>query len=256
MQSITLEQYEQLQPSASIEVKGKKIVYNTPNRHTAWRVQTLFSKEPDTIEWISGFEAGSTLLDIGANVGMYSVFAAALRGCRVHAFEPESQNFALLNRNIFSNRLGELVTAYPVALSDGFGFDKLHLSQFIAGGSCHNFGEAADFDGRPFTPRFSQGCIAVAVDDLIERHGLPAPDYIKVDVDGIEHKVIAGARRLLESGKVRSVLIEINTNRGDHRDTVATMESMGYRWSPEQVEKAQRTEGAFKGVGNYIFVRA
>ena len=39
--------------------------------------------------------------DVGANVGMYTVFAAPTRGARVFAFEPEAQNYAMLNRNIF-----------------------------------------------------------------------------------------------------------------------------------------------------------
>lgn len=254
-QQITLEQYEQLNPALPVKVGDKTILYNTPNRGTAWRVQTLFQKEPDTIAWINGFEPGSVLYDIGANVGMYTIYAAALRGVRVLAFEPESQNFALLNKNIFSNRLDSLVRAYPVALSDGMSFDQLYLSQFMIGDSCHNFGETVDFDGRPFTPGFTQGCFAVALDSLVESHGLPVPTHIKIDVDGIEHKVIAGARRTLIRPEVKSVLIEINTNRGDHREMISFMETLGFRWSPEQVEQAQRKEGAFKGVGNYIFLR-
>lgn len=252
---ISLEQYENINPAAHIKVGDKTLIYNTPNRHTAWRVQTLFKKEPDTIEWLNGFTQGCTFLDVGANVGMYTIYAAAVRGARVLAFEPESQNYGLLNKNIFTNRLDALVHAYPVALSDTFGLDKLYLSEFVTGGSCHNFGESVDFDGRPFRSGFAQGCIAVSLDQLVADYGFVIPDHIKVDVDGIEHKVIAGARKTLESGRVQSVLIEINTNRADHMDTVQAMESLGYRWSAEQVALAQRTEGAFKGVGNYIFVR-
>lgn len=253
---ISLDQYEKLNPAIALQVDGRQLVYNTPNQATAWRVQTLFTKEPDTIAWLNGFTPGCTLYDIGANVGMYSVYAAAVRNVRVLAFEPESQNFALLNRNIFANRLGPQVTAYPVALSDAAGLDLLHLSQFMPGGSCHNYGEELNADGKPFRPAFSQGCIAVTLDELVERHGFPAPDHVKIDVDGIEHKVIAGARRALASGRVQSVLVEINTNRDDHMGVVRAMEALGYRWSPEQVAQAVRTEGAFKGTGNYIFHRA
>lgn len=256
MQQITLEQYEQLNPSVSVKAGDRTIVYNTPNRGAAWRVQTLFEKEPDTIQWLNGFAPGSLLYDVGANVGMYTIYAAALRDVRVLAFEPESQNFALLNKNIFSNRLDKLVQAYPVALSDGMSFDKLHLSRFEIAGSCHNFGETIDFDGREFRPGFSQGCLAVTLDSLVEQHGMPVPDHIKIDVDGIEHKVIAGARGTLRRPEVKSVLIEINTRREDHMETVRLMESLGFGWSQDQVDKAQRKEGAFKGVGNYIFVRS
>ncbi|MFZ5723012.1 MAG: FkbM family methyltransferase [Pseudomonadota bacterium] len=254
-QQITLEQYEQLNPSVPVRVGDKTIIYNTPNRGAVWRVQTLFEKEPDTIAWLNGFAAGSVLYDVGANVGMYSIYAAAVRGVRVFAFEPESQNYALLNKNIFTNQLSGSVQAYPVALSDATSFDRLYLSQFMPGGSCHNFGESLDFDGKPFTAGFAQGCFAIPLDELVDAHGLPLPDHIKIDVDGIEHKVIAGARRTLQRPEVKSVLIEINTNRDDHRETVDLMGRLGFRWSQEQVEQAQRKDGAFKGVGNYIFLR-
>lgn len=252
---ITLEQYEKIHPALQVTAGGRTLVYNTPNLHTAGRVHTLFSKEPDTIAWMNGFAEGCTLLDIGANVGMYTIYAAVVRGARVLAFEPESQNYALLNRNIYSNRLADRVQAFPIALSDGCMLDNLYLSNFLTGGSCHNFGETVDFGGRPFKPGYAQGCLAMSLDQLVAEHGLPVPDHIKIDVDGIEHKVIAGARRTLETGRVASVLIEINTNMADHVALVKEMEALGYRWDSAQVEKAQRKEGAFKGIGNYIFVR-
>ncbi len=256
MQQISLAQYEKINPVIKLEVNGKVLAYSTPNSHTAWRVQTLFTKEPDTIAWINGFAEGCVLYDVGANVGMYTLYAAVMRGARVLAFEPESQNYGLLNKNIFSNQLDMLVQAYPVALSDAMGFDKLYLSQFIIGGSCHNFADTLDFGGRPFKPGYAQGCFAIALDQLVEQQGFPMPDHIKIDVDGIEHKVVSGAKRALESGQIKSVLIEINTNLPDHMATVRMMESLGYRWSPEQVALAQRADGAFKGIGNYIFTRA
>lgn len=256
MQELSLEQYEQLNPALQVKIQDKTLVYNTPNRATVWRVQTLLQKEPETIEWMNGFPEDSLLLDIGANVGMYTIYAAVVRGARVLAFEPESQNYALLNRNVYSNRLDSRVQAFPVALADGSSFDKLYLSQFSTGSSCHNFGETVDYEGRSFSPGYAQGCVSVALDELVARYGFPVPNYIKIDVDGIEHKVIAGGRETLRNPAVRSVLVEINSNRADHMATVAIMESLGFRWSPAQVEKYMRREGDFKGCGNYIFSRA
>lgn len=255
MQQISLEQYELLNPSVPVVVDGRTLVFNTPNRNALWRVQTLATKEPDTIAWLNGFLADEILFDIGANVGMYTVYAAAMRAARVMAFEPESQNYALLNRNIYSNQLGEKVRAFPLAISDTTALDALYLSRFSAGESCHNFGAAIDFGGRAFTPGFAQGCVSLSLDDLVEKHGLAEPDHIKVDVDGLEHKVIAGARRLLEKRRVKSVLVEINTNLPEHRDIITRMASCGYGLSAVQVDTALRNDGPFKGVGNHIFVR-
>ncbi|MEL0315459.1 MAG: FkbM family methyltransferase, partial [Halieaceae bacterium] len=186
---LSIQQYEQLNPFMEVSVDDRQMIFNTPNSHTAWRVNSLFEKEPDTIAWLESFEEHAVLYDIGANVGMYSIYAAIVRGAKVLAFEPESQNFALLNKNIFSNKLAGLVTAYPVALSSSFEFSSLYLSGFIAGGSCHNFGESVDFNDKPFQSDFEQGCLAIPLDRLISDFGFPAPDHIKIDVDGLEHKV-------------------------------------------------------------------
>src|SRR5262245_11213846 len=112
-----IEEYEKLQPASIVEFEGQRIRYSTPNRLTAWRASSLFTKEPDTIAWISSFGKDHVLLDIGANVGMYTISAAVARGTTVYAFEPESQNYALLNRNIHDNGVSDRVFAFCAALS-------------------------------------------------------------------------------------------------------------------------------------------
>ena len=102
---LTLEQYEKLSPSAEVEHGGVKMRFATPSAVALWRVQSIHSKEPWTLEWIARFAPGDIMLDCGANVGMYTIWAAATRKVQVYAFEPESQNYALLNRNIQNNQL-------------------------------------------------------------------------------------------------------------------------------------------------------
>ena len=89
--AITLEEYQSLEPNMSVHEGDIEVVYSTPNIFTKYRVDSLRSKEPDTIAWIAGFQPGEVLVDIGANVGMYTIWAAKTRGVRVFAFEPESQ---------------------------------------------------------------------------------------------------------------------------------------------------------------------
>lgn len=253
--SIDIAQHEALDPHRVVERDGVRVVFATPNHPTLWRVDTLFTKEPETIEWIAGFESSDVLADVGANVGMYTIWAAKTRGVRVVAFEPEAQNYALLNRNIHANGLGEPVQAYCVALSDSAGLGRLYLSEFLAGGSCHNFGASLDPHNRPRSSPFAQGCVSATLDDLVASGAIPVPNHIKVDVDGIEPKVVAGARATLADRRVRSVLIEINSALDEHWQIVDLMLGLGFDYSREQVERAQRTEGAFKGVGNYVFRR-
>ena len=252
---LTLEEYEQLNPRCELNHNGVSVVYATPNVHTRWRVDSLFQKEPCTVEWIAGFAAGEVLVDIGANVGMYTVWAAKTRGVRVCAFEPEAQNYALLNRNIVLNDLSSLVRAYCLALSDASGYSELHLSELVIGGSCHSLGEPVDFRHQPMRPAYSQGCVAARLDDLVGAGVVPAPDYIKIDVDGFEPKVIAGAATVLRGGKVKSLLIEVNQNLPDHMLMVKELAALGYAYDPAQVAAAERKSGPFKGCAEYVFRR-
>lgn len=243
---MTLDEYERINPN--VEIDGMR--FFTPNRHVAWRIETLYTKEPDTIAWIKGTEPGSVFYDIGANIGQYTVFAAR-HGLKVHAFEPESQNFALLNRNIALNGFKN-VTAWPFCLDIQTKIAPLHLSALVAGGSCHAFDQNLDFRGQEKQFPYEQGSISVAMDAFATQFGLP--DYIKIDVDGFEHRVCGGAHRCLTNA--RSVLIEINTHYPEHVDLVARLrKDYGFKVDQAQIDAARRTEGAFEGVGNVILFK-
>ena len=252
---ISLEQYERLSPHRTVTDGATDVVYATPNAFTQWRVDTLFTKEPGTIEWISGFQPGEIFVDIGANVGMYTIWAAKTRGVQTFAFEPESQNYALLCRNIVMNGLGQYVVAYCLALSDSPSYSLLHLSEFHLGGSGHSFGEKVDFRLELRDTKLSQGCVATTLDLLVAAGVLPVPNHIKIDVDGLEHKVLAGCRSVLADARLKSVLVEINTNLELHRRIIVDMKALGFEYSEAQAAQAQRRDGAFKGVGNYVFRR-
>ena len=219
-----------------IEFEGQKIVYNVPNETIQWRIKTLFTKEPITIEWLKSMKAGETMIDVGANMGGYSLLASS-KGVNVIAFEPEAENYALLQRNIILNKFP--VVGYCAAISDNFEFSKISLSQTGAGGSCHSFGK---------TDGITQGSIGLSLDQL----GLTA-DHVKIDVDGREPNVIKGAKKLLSAAK--SILIEVNTNLADHLEMIKEIESLGFKFDQNQVDKSIRKEGSFKGCAEYLFTK-
>jgi len=252
---LTLEEYEKLNPRCELTHNGVSIVYATPNKHTRWRVDSLFDKEPVTIAWIGAFAPTDVLVDVGANVGMYTIWAAKTRGIRVFAFEPEAQNYALLNRNIALNGLGDSVKAYCLAMSDRPGYSELHLSEMMIGGSCHSLGEQVDFRHQPMRPAFSQGCVAAKIDDLVASGLIPVPNHIKIDVDGFEPKVISGAAAVLRERALRSLLIEVNQNLSDHLEMVEQLVALGFSFDREQVAAAERKSGPFKGCAEYVFRR-
>ena len=257
---ITLKQYESIDPIYQLSIDNVSVYFCMPSEHIEWRVKTLLSKEPATIEWISEFKRDEILLDIGANIGIYTIFAARTRGVKVFAFEPESQNYALLNRNIVINQLGNQVCAYCIAISDIIGFDYLHLDRTaynknLVGSSGHTFGEKVNFKYKPFNPTYSQGCFSTTIDRLVTSGVLPVPQYIKIDVDGLEPKVIRGAKKTIKNENFKSILVEINQNLEDHMGTVKLLENCGFAFSQHQVDSSTRKDGTFKGVAEYVFRR-
>ncbi|MCP9885133.1 FkbM family methyltransferase [Synechococcus sp. ATX 2A4] len=243
-------------PSVAIFTwQGKTIRYCTPNAAVLWRVDTLLSKEPCTIEWLCQIQSNETFFDIGANVGMYSLFAAICQDATVYAFEPESQNYALLNKNIHENQVSGRVHAYCLACSDQEGFQPLYLSSFETGGSCHSVGEEVGFDLQPRRASFTQGAYAITIDQAIASGGLPTPNHIKIDVDGFEHKVLRGASKTLNDSSLRSLIIEINPMLPEHQEVVFALSVLGFEVNEKQIQKATRKDGPFKGVGEWIFTR-
>ena len=92
---------------------GVSLIFSTPNALNKFRADTFSSKEPETLEWLDNIPENSVVWDIGANVGLYSCYAAKARSCRVFAFEPSVFNLEFLARNIYLNKLTELVTIIP-----------------------------------------------------------------------------------------------------------------------------------------------
>jgi FkbM family methyltransferase len=177
-----------------------------------WRADTYATKEPDTIAWIDQFvQEGDVLYDVGANIGLYTLYAAKRRHghCRVLAFEPEALNYARLNQNIVRNGLSEAVTAYCLAITDRTVLDLFYVKAFAPGAALHAFGRPVTQGEKPFAPKNRQGMLGVSLDDLTGGFGLLFPNHIKIDVDGIEERIVEGAARTLTDPRLKSVLVEV-----------------------------------------------
>lgn len=216
-----------------------------------WRAETLWTKEPATIGWLGTLTADDVLWDIGANIGLYSLFAAS-RGARVIAFEPMIPNLFALWQNLLLNpELAKLITIAPVALSTDDGFAELHLSSNDIASSCHSAGFPTNFRGeRKDHWQGSQGTFLGRADHM---DPLPQPTAVKIDVDGLEHNVIAGFGERLTS--VRTWCIETNWNIPIHQAMIEHLQGHGFDYDPAQYAAAQRKDGAFMGVGEMILHR-
>ena len=185
-----------------------KLKIATPNRLCLYRAKTFFTKEPDTILWLNEMDSNSIFWDIGANVGLYSLYASLVKNCRTYAFEPSVFNLDLLAKNTFLNGLNEKVTIIPLALNDTNGSNSFNLSNLERGGALSTFNKSFNQNGEQMNVEFKYSILGVTGDFLLEKLNFPQPDYIKIDVDGIEHLILKGIINLLPN--VKSILVEIS----------------------------------------------
>jgi FkbM family methyltransferase len=247
-----------------LDLDGVLLRYCYSSPASLWRIETLFTKEPGTIDWLHAFAPGEVFFDVGANVGMYSLYAGVVARARVCAFEPESQNYAELCRSIFLNQAQERIQGYCAAIGEKpVELSRLLLSSFSTGGSFHDFGEPSrDY---PANARFAQGSVAFSLDYLVDSGALPVPDHVKIDVDGHEHKVIAGMQGLLERGAPRTLLLECDAALPKTLAVVEWLLSRGWLVNPDQLRltreglrqaqavMAELGRSAF--TGNIVFAR-
>lgn len=223
---------------------NKTILFYVPNGPCLFRAMTLETKEPWTLEWIDSFNSDDVLWDVGANVGIYSIYAAALKGIKVYSFEPEAANYNVLNENIRVNKLDDKVKAYCIAVSDTNNFSYLTLSKIETASSGHQFGGGAG--------AFRQGCLSLSLDHLYNI--LPPPNHIKIDVDGLEPLIVSGGiNKLLPS--VKSIMIELCDKKPGRLSIKETLIGLGFTWHRDVAERSTHKRGRFKGVGEHLFTR-
>jgi FkbM family methyltransferase len=161
------------------------------------------------LQWIETFRDGEIFWDIGANVGLYSLYAA-FKGHAVLAFEPSPTNYHLLCRNIEINQKSQSLSAYCIAFSDHTRLGSLHMASSQIGAALNSFGEVDGLQHGSSSTLWSQATLGFCIDDFIELFDPPFPSHIKIDVDGIEGKIVTGARKTMNDRRLRSVLVELD----------------------------------------------
>jgi FkbM family methyltransferase len=171
-------------------------------------------KEKETVAWIESLPTG-VLFDIGANVGAYS-FVAAVNGHMVLAFEPPGPTFDRLEQNITLNNTVH-VMAYPVLLGDENAMVPFSYSSLDPGAALHSLGAGGEHVSKIQMQR---------LDDYAWDNNLPYPDYMKLDVDGMELRVLVGAEKCL--GHARSIQVEIDDGLASSQRVQPFLEHHGF----------------------------
>ena len=248
---------EQLIPLYSQHTNYEDIIFYCFGELPLWRAETLLTKEPETIEWIDSFKTGEILWDIGANIGCYSLYAAK-KGNSVLAFEPSSANYFLLQKNIEYNKLDKKIQAFCLAFSDVSETGYLNMSSIQMGGAINNFGhvtktvECAD---ESYDVKFSQGMISFSIDEFIKYYHIPPPNHIKIDVDGIENKIVRGAKHTLKDKNLKSLLIELDFNHQEYNtEIIGILNESGFTLISKN-HSPMFDSGKFSSIYNCIFAK-
>jgi len=144
--------------------------------------------------------AGDTVIDIGANIGWYTLLSAKKVGPhgRVVACEPEPHNFELLEASVRLNQFAN-VTLLRKGVSDRTGKVSLHLSPTNAGG--HTIMETGNQAGE-----ITVDC--TTIDELVRELSLGKVDVVKIDAEYSEPLILLGARALLSRGQPSYIMME------------------------------------------------
>jgi FkbM family methyltransferase len=208
-----------------VPVPGGSLTFYTPSPMPLFRATSALSKERETITWIDSFKAGEIFWDVGANVGVYSLYAAVARNVLALAFEPSAANFHVLSRNIHLNRMCDRITAYCIALSGETRLGFLNMESPLMGTALNQFGRAGDVS--PYSEKDASlnahGMIGLTIDDMVNQFGAPFPNHIKLDVDGLELDILRGAAKTLHDQRLASLLVELNVTDGVQADSATRL---------------------------------
>ena len=245
----------------TVKVLDDNIKFFIPNNTVAWRVDTLLSKEPETIKWINFFESGQKIIfwDIGANIGLYSIYAASVhkKNIEIFSFEPSASNLRTLSRNISINNLDKNISVCPFALGKKENeFLPMHESTFSEGGGLNSFGKTNDFEGKKFIPVNSYKIFGTTIDYMLRSKILKVPNYIKIDVDGLEHHILENAKSCLSDNNLKGLLIEVNENFSDQFQSILKiMDEFNFTIKAKEQNAEFAGTGKFSRTFNYIFER-
>jgi FkbM family methyltransferase len=197
-------------------------------------------KEPELVDWIErNFTENCVFYDVGANIGAYSFVAAACfeKKINIFAFEPNYINFSKLCENIVLNKYSKCIIPLQVALSLESGVKVFNYNNLEPGGALHSLGLPVDDKGNEYDPVFEQRLLSYSCDDIVAKFNMPDPDFVKIDVDGIELDILKGASEVLGRKNVKSIFIEINAESVNKDEINRFLSSKGYIKSAEFVHQ-------------------
>ena len=242
---------------SKIKIKnGLVLRLGTKNSHEIHRAKTFYSKEPEMIEWLNNLaiiHKGDDFVfyDIGANIGIYSLYPALLYGSAIiYAFEPESTNFASLCTNIASNKITNIIP-FQIAFTETEKFDLLNVGIVSSGAGAASI--EGEYYGMP--NKLLQGVYCTSLNNIYNNDFFRKPNFIKIDVDGHESTILNNATKILSDKNLKGLMIEFGySNPKEMNAFITKVCDYGFKlilksdWVDENLEDNSK-------VRNFIFER-
>lgn len=229
-------------------INGSKIIVRTGETGLTGNIYCGLHEFEDMAYLLHALSPEDLFVDIGANVGSYTILACSVRGAKGICFEPVPDTYERLLDNIGINKLSSQVEALNLGLSD-----KEDELSFTSSESCCNHVVASGEEARD--------AIRVKVFPLDTVLRGRSPSLLKIDVEGFETPVLSGAHATLSNKSLHSVILELNGSGKrygyDEKKVLDTMSKYGfltYVYEPFSRELRRLGQGQMLA-GNTLFIR-
>jgi len=195
-----------------MDIKGLNLPFklSITTETEQWRAETFWDKEPETLKWINQFNNTGLFVDIGANIGLYSLYAAAKHpDLTIISIEPQLENYISLCLNVYRNNYYNIIPHY-LAVGDTDELSIFTQQYNVAGATGGFFCSPNDKDNiRDFKKHwYSRLILQRRLDSLFSLLFGGRHTYLKIDTDANEKKIINGANNFIK--KTTEILIEVN----------------------------------------------
>jgi FkbM family methyltransferase len=221
--------------------RGINVIYSTSDSYSKkWffpRYDNDKIHEPVATDlFIDNIESNSVVFDIGGHLGYFSCLSSKLApDGNVHVFEIDPKCYNLIEKNLKLNNISN-VKINNYAVSDHNGFEKIPLLENPNAGLKMNSNAKDYVDVK-----------AIQIDDYVSENNV-VPNFIKIDVEGAELKVLNGMKKVLKQNNLK-LLVEIHVDNlrkffdSDYKDILRMIENEGFVM--KNIESHRNSESGF-----------
>lgn len=190
---------QSLNPLATLKFQNHKLKFRTGHGRLLWRVKSFYSEEKIMVEWLKTFSKKDIFLDIGANIGIYTI-PAAVNAKLVYACELDLLNTGILKENIYLNNLNQKIIILPFPALSNNTTSKIYYRDFSKGDALQSINKKSLLNTN-LGKSYSSISLGFSLDYIFKNLKLKYPTKVKIDVDGNEEEVFKGASNVIFHAK-------------------------------------------------------